>query len=65
MRKVFSNVDFSNEKFPFMTFKNTEYLDTEIRIMRASFTGELGYEIYVPPKYALELWKKIFAVLPN
>ncbi len=65
MRKVFSNVDFSNEKFPFMTFKNTEYLDTEIRIMRASFTGELGYEIYVPPKYALELWKKIFAYGKN
>ena len=60
MRKVFSNIDFSNEKFPFMTFNNFKYLDTEVRIMRASFTGELGYEIYIPPKYALELWKKIF-----
>ena len=29
--------------------------------MRASFTGELGYEIYISPKYALELWEKIFA----
>ncbi len=60
MRKVFSNIDFSNESFPFMTFKSFNYLDTEIRIMRASFTGELGYEIYVPPKYALELWEKLF-----
>jgi len=60
MRKVFSNIDFSNEKFPFMTFKKFNYLDTEVRIMRASFTGELGYEIYISPKYALDLWEKIF-----
>tara|TARA_B100000686_G_scaffold9382_2_gene9412 strand:+ start:1112 stop:4105 length:2994 start_codon:yes stop_codon:yes gene_type:complete len=60
MRKVFSEVDFSNEKFPFMAFNTFNYLDTKVRIMRASFTGELGYEIYVPPKYALELWEKIF-----
>ena len=60
MRKVFSDVDFSNNKFPFMSFKKVNYLDTEVRILRASFTGELGYEIYVTPKYGLELWEKFF-----
>ena len=60
MSRVFNNIDFSNEKFPFMTFNKFDYLDTEIRILRASFTGELGYEVYVPPKYALALWEKIF-----
>ena len=65
MRKVFSNIDFSNNKFPFMSFNTFDYLDTKVRIMRASFTGELGYEIYVPPKYALELWNKIFAYGKN
>ena len=65
MRKVFSNIDFSNDKFPFMSFNTFDYLDTKVRIMRASFTGELGYEIYVPPKYALELWEKIFAYGTN
>ena len=60
MQRVFPNVDFSNEKFPFMNFKYIDYLDTKIRILRASFTGELGYEIYVPPKYALKLWERIF-----
>ncbi len=58
--KVFSEVDFSNEKFPFMTFKTFNYRDTQTRIMRASFTGELGYEIYISPKHALELWELIF-----
>ena len=60
MSRVFNDIDFSNDKFPFMTFNNFKYLDTQIRILRASFTGELGYEIYVPPKYALKLWQRIF-----
>ena len=58
--KVFKEVDFSNEHFPFMTFKTFNYKNTQVRIMRASFTGELGYEIYISPNYALELWKTIF-----
>ena len=61
MKKVFPNIDFSNEAFPFMSFKNFDYKDTKIRIMRASFTGELGYEIYISPKYGLELWEEIFS----
>ncbi len=60
MSRVFANVDFSNEKFPFMTFKFIDYLDTQVRILRASFTGEIGYEIYVLPKHALKLWERIF-----
>jgi sarcosine oxidase, subunit alpha len=60
MKKVFNDVDFSNENFPFMTFKTFNYMDTEIRIMRASFTGEMGYEIYISPKHSLALWEKIF-----
>ncbi|MBD1172369.1 (2Fe-2S)-binding protein [Pelagibacterales bacterium SAG-MED05] len=60
MSKVFTEVDFSNENFPFMTFKVFNYKGTEARIMRASFTGELGYEIYITPNHGLELWKRIF-----
>ena len=60
MQRVFSNIDFSNERFPYMTFNNFDYLNTKIRILRASFTGEQGYEIYVPPKHALTLWERIF-----
>jgi len=58
--KVFTEIDFSNENFPFMTFKNLNYKNTQVRIMRASFTGELGYEIYIAPNYAYKLWKEIF-----
>ncbi len=58
--EVFKEIDFSNENFPFMTFKTFNYKNTQARIMRASFTGELGYEIYISPNHALELWETIF-----
>ncbi len=60
LSRVFNNIDFSNHKFPYMTFNTFDYLNYKVRILRASFTGEKGYEIYVPPKYALTLWERIF-----
>ena len=59
MNKVFQEVDFSNEAFPFMTFQFHKYQETQIRILRASFTGEMGYEIYVPANMALKVWEEI------
>ncbi len=60
MNRVFSNIDFSNEKFPYMSFNTFDYLNTKVRILRASFTGEQGYEVYISPKHALTLWERIF-----
>ncbi len=59
MNKVFPKIDFSNEAFPFMTFQFHEHEEMQIRILRASFTGELGYEIYVPANNALRIWEQI------
>ena len=39
MKKAFPNINFSNEKFPFMTFQFHEFNGIPIRILRASFTG--------------------------
>ena len=61
IEKVFPEVNFSNEAFPFMTFQFHEYEDTPIRILRASFTGEMGYEIYVPSNQAQKIWEKIIS----
>jgi sarcosine oxidase subunit alpha len=60
MEKVFTDIKFDNENFPFMTFGNFTYLKSTVRILRASFTGELGYEIYVRPSIALKLWEDLF-----
>ena len=59
MSKVFSEINFSNEAFPFMTFQFHDFQNTQIRIMRASFTGEMGYEIYVPSNKAIKIWEQI------
>ncbi len=61
IEKVFPEVNFSNEAFPFMTFQFHGYEDTPIRILRASFTGEMGYEIYVPSNQAVKIWEKIIS----
>jgi sarcosine oxidase subunit alpha len=59
MTKVFPEIDFSNQAFPFMTFQFHEFQNTQLRIMRASFTGEMGYEVYVPSNSALKIWEQI------
>lgn len=63
-------LDLSNEAFPHMVFRETKINDIPIRIMRASFTGECGYEINIPADYGLSLWTgmlklgSIFDVVP-
>jgi aminomethyltransferase len=37
-----------------------EFDGSEIMISRTGFTGDLGYEIWVPPKKAARLWDAIF-----
>jgi len=62
MKKAFPNINFSNEEFPFMTFQFHEFNGIPIRILRASFTGELGYEIYIPSNSAPKIWDNIQSV---
>ena len=59
MCKVFPKIDFNNDAFPFMTFQFHQYQETQIRILRASFTGEMGYEIYVPANKSLQVWEQL------
>ena len=43
--------DVSNAAFPFMSFRRMDVGMTPALIGRVSFTGELGYEIWVRPEY--------------
>ncbi|MBN18811.1 MAG: sarcosine oxidase subunit alpha [Chloroflexi bacterium] len=58
--RLFENVDFSNESFPFMSYKETSVDDIPIRIFRVSFSGELCFEINVPSNYGQYFWDKTF-----
>jgi len=54
--------DLSNDNFPFFRVKEIAVAGVSARVMRVSFTGDLGYEIHFPiheqPQLFDELWSK-------
>ena len=44
---------------PYFTLKEDKLGDIPVLIARAGFSGEIGYELYVYPEYAHELWDTI------
>jgi sarcosine oxidase, subunit alpha len=56
---LFPPVDVSNAAFPFMTWQDTELEGVPIRLARISFSGELAYEVYVSPWYAVAVWQRL------
>jgi len=49
-------VDLSNSAFPFLTFRRVDIGMIPALVGRISFTGELGYEIWVSPDYQRALY---------
>jgi len=58
LNKLIPNLNFSDENFPHMSFKEAQIGNIKCRIMRISFTGELSYEINVQANYGLSLWSQ-------
>ena len=61
-RKVLEKIvrdDVSNEKFKFRDSRRMFVGGVPAIINRISFTGELGYEIYVAPHYQLKLYEEL------
>ena len=44
---------FGITRFPFQ--------DAELMVSRTGFTGDLGYELWIEPRLALDLWDKLYA----
>ncbi|CAH0992356.1 Aminomethyltransferase [Sinobacterium norvegicum] len=38
------------------------YQDGTLRVSRTGFTGDLGYELFIAPEFALALWDHLFSV---
>jgi heterotetrameric sarcosine oxidase gamma subunit len=55
-----SKDDFSNEGFPYMTSKPVYIGQVPVRAIRISYAGELGWELYAPTEYALNLWDTLW-----
>ena len=60
--KLCPELNFSNESFPFMSVQTVQIGQTEARIFRVSFSGELSYEINVPAQYGLSLWARVIEI---
>jgi dimethylglycine dehydrogenase len=54
--------DFDNDSMPFMSVRSMDVGFAPCRVARLSFTGELGYEIYVSTVYALALYDYLLEV---
>lgn len=55
-----SGDDLSNEAFPWYTWQNIDVGMAPAKVLRLSYVGELGYEIYVPASYALHVWDTLW-----
>ena len=58
LEKVTENIDYSDQKFPHMSFKEGSINKIKCRVMRISFTGELSYEINIQANYGQSVWEK-------
>jgi sarcosine oxidase subunit alpha len=54
-------IDLSREAMPHMSVREGRFCGVPTRLMRVSFTGELGFEINVPPDAARSVWEALWA----
>ncbi|WP_028219700.1 sarcosine oxidase subunit alpha family protein [Paraburkholderia oxyphila] len=59
LQKFESDIDFSAESFPHMHFRAGKLADIPVRILRASFTGEVTFEVSIASRYGKSLWDSI------
>jgi glycine cleavage system aminomethyltransferase T/glycine/D-amino acid oxidase-like deaminating enzyme len=52
--------DLGNEAFPYMTLRETTLGNVPVRMLRVTYVGELGWEIYCPAEYGLGLWRDLW-----
>ncbi|WP_343559249.1 sarcosine oxidase subunit alpha [Kiloniella sp. b19] len=57
MEELCSDIDFSQDAFPFMTMREGTVAGVPARVFRISFTGDLSYEINVRNWHGLHVWK--------
>ncbi|HET7120916.1 MAG TPA: FAD-dependent oxidoreductase [Solirubrobacterales bacterium] len=52
--------DLGNDAFPYMSLRETTVGNVPVRILRVTYVGELGWEIYCPTEYGLGLWRALW-----
>ncbi|HEU5253568.1 MAG TPA: FAD-dependent oxidoreductase [Solirubrobacterales bacterium] len=52
--------DLGDEAFPYMTVRETTVGNVPVRMLRVTYVGELGWEVYCPTEYGLGLWRALW-----
>jgi glycine cleavage system aminomethyltransferase T/glycine/D-amino acid oxidase-like deaminating enzyme len=52
--------DLGNEAFPYMSLRETTVGNVPVRMLRVTYVGELGWEVYCPTEYGLGLWRALW-----
>ncbi|MCP4182222.1 MAG: sarcosine oxidase subunit alpha [Hyphomicrobiales bacterium] len=55
------DIDMSPEALPHMSVREGKICGIPCRLMRVSFTGEVGFEINIPADYGKSVWEAIYA----
>jgi len=59
--EICSGIDFSQNAFPMMSFREGTIDGVPARIFRVSFSGELAYEINIPASYGRAVWEYLMS----
>ena len=59
LRKLDCSLDLSGAAFPFMQVREGRLAGLPVRLLRVSFSGELGFEIHLASEHALWLWEQL------
>ena len=59
LQLAFPDSDVTTEALPYMGVMDLEFEGVAVRILRLSFSGELGYEVHCPANYTTALWQHI------
>ncbi|HET6782043.1 MAG TPA: FAD-dependent oxidoreductase [bacterium] len=55
-----SGGELSNGAFPYMTYRPLEIAGAQVRALRVTYVGELGWELYMPVPDGLAVWDAIW-----
>jgi 4-methylaminobutanoate oxidase (formaldehyde-forming) len=51
--------DVSDEAFPYLTARDVTIGSARVLAQRVSYVGELGWELYVEPEWAVQVWDRL------
>ena len=57
LSELTADIALDDKSFPHLSFKEGHVAGVPARVFRITFTGELSYEINVPPSYGLHVWR--------